>query len=89
MASTGNTTMPSDELQDFWRECAAAGFNQGDFMVSATETIPNEPGPIKRTVVITRTVKGKPIGFQYDGSSGSDWIAPAVADVKSGTFGPA
>jgi len=79
--------VPHDELQDFWEGCKNAGYNEGEFMVIANEDVPVEPGHIARVIGVQRTSKGKIVGIEFDGSSGKDWIGPAIDAVIAGKFG--
>lgn len=88
MSKKQSGTIASDEMQDFWRECTAAGYKPDQFMLSAVEEYPVNPGPIKRIVSVERTNVSPRICYEYDGSSGQDWIAPASAEIRAGRFGP-
>lgn len=81
------TKVPSGELQDFWTECRRAGYDPGEFVVTAKEDVPVHGGPIARVVGVQRTHKGNAIAHEFDGSSGQDWIGPAIDALKSGAFG--
>jgi len=77
--------IPDDELNDFFSEAMKLGFLPKQFMAIASESVPVEPGPITRVVVVTRQQNnGSKHRYQYIGAT---WVIDAISDLKSGSFG--
>lgn len=75
--------IPADELEDFRSGVVAAGLDPGGFKLSARDDVPLNPGPIARIVAVERGG----VLAEFSGGNGEDWLTPALAAVKSGTFG--
>ena len=85
--ATHSAVVPKDERDDFWAVCVSTGHGNSNFMLSAVEDTPAEPGPIARLVTVTRTVGGKAIAKNYDGGNGTNWPADAEIDLRAGYYG--
>jgi hypothetical protein len=76
------TQFPKDEQEDFVDICKDAGIPHGEFEVTDVEEVSADPGPIKRTVTVSRKGKAR----SYEGGHATKWIDDFERDAKNGEF---
>lgn len=75
--------IPSDEMEDFERECRSCGYDPRTFTVSSRESYDTEVGPIRRLVTLGRNGVLRDV----EASSGTNWVETVMTAIKSGVFG--